>query len=61
MAVIAVAVAVAGCGADDANGGGIEVVATTPQAADLARNVVGDRGTVTQILPANADPHVYEP
>jgi ABC-type Zn uptake system ZnuABC Zn-binding protein ZnuA len=50
-----------GCGSDDASGGGVDVVATTPQAADLARNVVGDRGTVTQILPANADPHDYEP
>jgi ABC-type Zn uptake system ZnuABC Zn-binding protein ZnuA len=50
-----------GCGSDEASGGGVDVVATTPQAADLARNVVGDRGTVTQILPANADPHDYEP
>ena len=41
--------------------GEVAVVATTSQAADLARNVVGDRGAVTQILPANADPHDYEP
>ena len=51
----------AGCGGDGPAGSGIQVVATTPQVADLARNVVGDRGTVTQILPANADPHDYEP
>ncbi len=37
------------------------MVATTSQAADLTRNVVGDRGEVTQILAANADPHDYEP
>ena len=37
------------------------MVATTSQAADLARNVVGDHGEVIQILAANADPHDYEP
>jgi ABC-type Zn uptake system ZnuABC Zn-binding protein ZnuA len=46
----------AGCaGAGDAT-----VVATTTQAADLARNVAGD-ATVGQILTPNADPHGYEP
>ncbi len=56
----------AGCGADDptstgSGSGDLSVVATTSQAADLSRNVVGDRGEVTQILAANADPHDYEP
>ncbi|MCB0876258.1 MAG: metal ABC transporter substrate-binding protein [Solirubrobacterales bacterium] len=51
---------IAGCG-DDGGGGGVSVVATTPQVADLVRNVAGDRAEVTQILPANADPHEYEP
>ena len=37
------------------------VVATTTQVADLARQVAGDRAEVRQILPANADPHDYEP
>jgi zinc/manganese transport system substrate-binding protein/manganese/iron transport system substrate-binding protein len=36
------------------------VVATTTQAADLVRNVAGDRVEVTQLLTANADPHGYE-
>ena len=55
-------VALAGCGdGDQTRPGEIEVVATTSQAADLTRNIVGDRGAVTQILPANADPHDYEP
>ena len=54
--------ALAGCGdGDQAQTGEVAVVATTSQAADLARNVLGDRGAVTQILPANADPHDYEP
>jgi len=37
------------------------VVATTTQVADLARQVAGDRAEIRQILPANADPHDYEP
>jgi zinc/manganese transport system substrate-binding protein/manganese/iron transport system substrate-binding protein len=52
-----------GCGSDDdgaASGGSVHVVATTTQVADLARNVVGDRAQVTQLLDANADPHGYE-
>ncbi len=39
----------------------VSVVTTTPILADLARHVVGDRATVTSIVPANADPHSYEP
>jgi ABC-type Zn uptake system ZnuABC Zn-binding protein ZnuA len=37
------------------------VVATTTQVADMTRAVAGDRVTVKQILPPNADPHEYEP
>ena len=39
---------------------GVTVVATTTQAADLARAVAGDRAEVVGLLPANADPHDYE-
>ena len=39
---------------------GSTVVATTTQAADLARNVGGDRVEVVQLLAPNADPHDYE-
>jgi ABC-type Zn uptake system ZnuABC Zn-binding protein ZnuA len=45
-----------GAGADQA----LRVVATTTQAADLARNVAGDRAHVVGLLTANADPHEYE-
>jgi ABC-type Zn uptake system ZnuABC Zn-binding protein ZnuA len=38
----------------------VTVVATTTQAADLARNVGGDRVEVVGLLAANADPHEYE-
>jgi ABC-type Zn uptake system ZnuABC Zn-binding protein ZnuA len=49
----------AGCGASD-SGTGTEIVATTSQAADLARNVAGDRATVRALMAPNTDPHGYE-
>ena len=42
-------------------GAGPTVVASTTEVADLARNVAGERATVDGILPANSDPHDYEP
>ena len=36
------------------------VVATTTQAADLVRNVAGDRVVVRGVLAPNSDPHDYE-
>jgi ABC-type Zn uptake system ZnuABC Zn-binding protein ZnuA len=63
-AAIAIVLVAAGCGEDDGpgagGGGAIEVVATTTQVADLARNVGGDRAAVTGLLVPNADPHAYE-
>jgi len=56
------AAALAGCrGSDPQTGKGPSVVVTTPQAADLVRHVAGGAAAVTQLLPANADPHEYEP
>ena len=40
--------------------GRVEVVASTTQLADLARNVAGSRAEVRGLLHANADPHDYE-
>jgi len=37
------------------------VIGTTPLLADLARQVGGDRIDSTSILPADADPHEFEP
>jgi ABC-type Zn uptake system ZnuABC Zn-binding protein ZnuA len=55
------AVALAGCGEESASGSGrVQVVATTGQAADLARAVGGPRITVTGLLAPNADPHEFE-
>jgi zinc/manganese transport system substrate-binding protein len=51
--------AIGACG----NGGGssVQVVATTTQVADWARQVSGDGFEVHQILRPNTDPHEYEP
>jgi ABC-type Zn uptake system ZnuABC Zn-binding protein ZnuA len=61
--LLALVAVLAGCGEDDggaAAGGGVKVVATTTQAADLARNVGGDRVEVVGLLAPNSDPHEYE-
>ena len=55
----ACAALVAGCGSDGGDGRPT-VVATTTQAADLARGVAGDRAHVRGILAPNSDPHDYE-
>ena len=49
----------AGCGGGG-DGGRSTVVATTTQAADLVRNVAGDRVDVRGVLAPNSDPHDYE-
>jgi zinc/manganese transport system substrate-binding protein len=61
--VAALAIGVAACGSDDDDtGDGVpRVVATTTQLADIARNIAGDRASVTGILTPNSDPHDYEP
>ena len=49
---------------DDGSGSAgkkLKVVATTTQVADFARNVGGDKVSVSQILKPNVDPHDYEP
>jgi len=62
IAIVVLGLAVsAGSAGPPASRAGLDVVATTPQVADLARAVVADRGHVTQILAANADPHEFEP
>ena len=57
LLLAALAGGLAGCG----GGQTAPVVATTTQAADLARNVAGDHIGVAGILTPNADPHGYEP
>ena len=60
LAVLAPAL-LSACGDDGGTGGAPRVVATTTQAADLSRQVAGDRADVTSILKPNSDPHAYEP
>jgi ABC-type Zn uptake system ZnuABC Zn-binding protein ZnuA len=59
LAAACALVLLAGCGEgyDDSRP---LVVATTTQAADLARHVAGDRAQVEGILAPNSDPHDYE-
>jgi ABC-type Zn uptake system ZnuABC Zn-binding protein ZnuA len=52
------ALTLAGCGSQASPG--FQVVATTTQVADLARNVAGSRADVRQVLAPNTDPHEYE-
>jgi len=62
------ALALAGCGAagGDVGGGGgggdaaVEVVATTNFVADTAREVGGDRVSVTGLMGPGIDPHLYK-
>jgi zinc/manganese transport system substrate-binding protein len=52
---------VIGCGDYAGSGGGVTVVATTTEAADLARQVGGARVNVEGMLRPGGDPHDYEP
>ncbi len=57
-----VSLTITACGEQASGGsGGVEVVASTTVTADLARNVVGERASVTSLLAPNSDPHDYEP
>jgi ABC-type Zn uptake system ZnuABC Zn-binding protein ZnuA len=59
LALALLALAVAGCGGSSSAGEGPQIVATTTQLADMARNIApGAR--VTALLSANTDPHEYE-
>ncbi len=51
----------AGCGSTATSNGRLDVVATTTQIGDWARNVGGCDVDVHQILQPNTDPHEYEP
>jgi zinc/manganese transport system substrate-binding protein len=61
IALLAVALGLAACGESAREGKGLEVVATTTQVADMAREVGGDRVRVRGLLRPNTDPHDYEP
>ena len=60
LALVLLPLAAAGCGGAAASGpDGPEIVATTTQLADMARNIAPD-AKVTGLLKPNTDPHEYE-
>ena len=62
VALLVVTAALASCGSgSSSSSAALDVVATTTQLADFARNVGGDRVAVKQLLQPNVDPHGYEP
>ena len=60
LLLVLLPLAAAGCGGAAASGAdGPEIVATTTQLADMARNIAPD-AKVTGLLKPNTDPHEYE-
>jgi len=60
--VLALTLVAAACGGDgeSSGDGSLTVIATTTILGDIARNVVGDSGSVATILPIGTDPHDYQ-
>jgi len=55
----------AACGSasvtENAQPGGLKIVATTTIVGDVARQIAGDQNQVTTLLPVGADPHSFQP
>ena len=62
LIALSLALSLAACGeAPEADNGGISVVATTFAPYDFARQLVGDMGAVSMLLPPGSESHSYEP
>ena len=61
LAVLLVGALLASCGAPQADGGRVQVVATLFPQYDFAKNLAGDRADVTLLLDFGADAHTYDP
>jgi zinc/manganese transport system substrate-binding protein len=59
--LVALPLLAAGCGSTGGSSDKVDVVATTTQLGDFAREVGGEAVAVDQILEPNSDPHDYEP
>ena len=60
--VAALALSLAGCGGEPVEEDtGVSVVATVFAPYDFARELVGDNGTVSMLLPPGSEAHSYEP
>jgi ABC-type Zn uptake system ZnuABC Zn-binding protein ZnuA len=55
--VVCLAVSLSSC----STGAATDILTTTTILADIARNVAGDRLTVSSLLPVGTDPHSYQP
>ncbi len=63
LVVVAIALLASACSSvgESENVGGVSVVATTTMLGDIARNIVGDDGSVEVLLPIGAGAHDFEP
>src|SRR4029077_7712844 len=61
VAALALALLATGCAASGSSDGKLDVVATTTQIGDWARQVGGSAVSVDQVLQPHTDPHEYEP
>jgi len=59
--LLLLALSIAACGQGEDDDATVTLTASTTQAADIARNVAGDRAEVVGLLSAGSDPHDYEP
>jgi ABC-type Zn uptake system ZnuABC Zn-binding protein ZnuA len=58
---LTLATALLACSDEPSGDADVAVSASTTQLGDIARNVAGERATVTGILSPGSDPHDYEP
>ncbi len=61
IAIIACTGGTAEAGCPEIDGRDINVVATTPMIGEFVRQVGGDNINLTVLMPAEADPHTYDP
>ena len=63
LAVLILSLGLTGCGAPPVSGGGegMEIIATVFPAYDFARQIAGERATVTLLVPPGSESHSFEP
>ncbi len=61
MAALALFAASCTSAPDEGAADGVKIVATTTMLGDIARNIVGDEGSVEVLFPVGASPHQYSP
>src|SRR5688500_9812857 len=59
ICLVALSVAVGGCGSEDDDAARLDVIATTPVAADIGRQGAGPGVDVESLLPEGASPHDF--